>query len=123
MTSMPPESDRPTPATPLPSAAEPGDTSLVVEVFDQPFRLASSSTNADEIRRAAAYLDDRMRAIASKRGRGVALELAILAAMEVADEMLTTQQRREHLLADADEQIGRFTQALGAGDNEEANQG
>lgn len=120
---MPPESDRPTPATPLPSAAEPGDTSLVVEVFDQPFRLASSSTNADEIRRAAAYLDDRMRAIASKRGRGVALELAILAAMEVADEMLTTQQRREHLLADADEQIGRFTQALGAGDNEEANQG
>ena len=143
MTSTPPESDRPTrsdtaqatdttqvtdttqatlattQATPAPSAAKTGDSSLLVEVFDQPFHLASSSSDADEIRQAAAYLDEKMRAIASKRGRGVALELAILAGMEVAEEMLSTQQRREHLLADADEQIGRFTQALGTADNEQ----
>jgi hypothetical protein len=32
--------------------------------------------------------------------------------MEVAEEMLSAKQRRERLLADADERIGRFTQSL-----------
>lgn len=87
-----------------------------MEIYDQPYRLGSSSAE-DDVRQAAAYLDEKMRRLASERGRGVALELAILAAMEVADEMLTVQQRREDLLANADERIGRFAESL------EGNQG
>lgn len=93
-------------------SSNPPDNSLVVDIYDQSFRLGSSSTNDEQIREAAAYLDEKMRKIAASRGRGVALELAILAAMEVAEEMLSAKQRRERLLADADERIGRFTQSL-----------
>jgi cell division protein ZapA len=95
----------------LPSS-HPPDESLVVDIYDQNFRLGTSSTNDEQIREAAAYLDQKMRKIAASRGRGVALELAILAAMEVAEEMLAAKQRRERLLADADERIDRFTQSL-----------
>ncbi|MDP7635601.1 MAG: cell division protein ZapA [Candidatus Latescibacteria bacterium] len=92
---------------------------LIVQIYDQPFRIGSSSTDDDQIRHAAAYLDEKMRKLASRRGRGVALELAILAAMEIADEMLIAQQRREQVLADADERIDRFTQTLESSDKED----
>lgn len=92
---------------------------LIVQIYDQPFRIGSSSTDDDQIRHAAAYLDEKMRKLASHRGRGVALELAILAAMEIADEMLIAQQRREQVLADADERIDRFTQTLESSDKED----
>jgi cell division protein ZapA len=111
------------PVSPSPQHPESGESTeeaLVVQIYDQSFRLGSSSADPEQIRQAAAYLDDKMRALAAKRGRGVALELAILAAMEVADEVLSTQQRREQLLADADERIDQFTQTLEATDHDPA---
>ena len=84
----------------------------VVQIFDHRYRLASASADASYIQEAAAFLDERMRQIASVTRRKVPLEIAIVAAMEIADEVLQARDRREQLLSDADERISRFTRKL-----------
>ena len=86
--------------------------STVVQIFDHPYRIASAGADAEAIEKAAALLDERMRRIADKARRRVPLELAILAAMEIADEVIRHEDRREQLLSDADERISRFTRKL-----------
>ena len=45
-------------------------------------------------------------------GRRSALDLAILAAMEIAREVLSVRRSKESLLDEAEKQIGSFTQRL-----------
>ena len=84
----------------------------VVKIFDHQYRIGSASADTGAIQKAAAFLDERMRQIAGKVKRRVPLEVAILAAMEIADEVLRFRNRREQLLSEADERIGRFTRKL-----------
>ena len=84
----------------------------VVKIFDHQYRIGSASTDAGAIEQAATFLDERMRQIAGNVKRRVPLEVAILAAMEIADEVLRFRNRREQLLSEADERINRFTRKL-----------
>jgi len=84
----------------------------VVKIFDHQYRIGSASADAGVIEQAAAFLDERMRRIAGNMRRRVPLEVAILAAMEIADEVLRFRDRREQLLSEADERISRFTREL-----------
>jgi cell division protein ZapA (FtsZ GTPase activity inhibitor) len=84
----------------------------VVKIFDHQYRIGSASADAGAIEQAAAFLDERMRRIAGNMKRRVPLEVAILAAMEIADEVLRFRDRREQLLSEADERISRFTREL-----------
>jgi cell division protein ZapA (FtsZ GTPase activity inhibitor) len=84
----------------------------VVKIFDHQYRIGSASADTGTIQDAAAFLDERMRRIAGTIQRRVPLEVAILAAMEIADEVLRSRNRREQLLAEADERISRFTRKL-----------
>ena len=84
----------------------------VVKIFDHQYRIGSASADAGAIEQAAAFLDERMRQIAGNVKKRVPLEVAILAAMEIADEVLRFRNRREQLLSEADERISRFTREL-----------
>lgn len=84
----------------------------VVQIFDHQYRIGSASADSGAIEQAAAFLDERMRQIAGTVKRRVPLEVAILAAMEIADEVLQSRNRHEQLLTEADERISRFTRKL-----------
>jgi len=84
----------------------------VVKIFDHQYRIGSASADAGAIQQAADFLDERMRQIAGNVKKRVPLEVAILAAMEIADEVLRFRNRREQLLSEADERVSRFTRKL-----------
>ncbi len=87
-------------------------TRTVVKIFDHQYRIGSASAGTEAIEKVAAFLDERMHQIAGNVRRRVPLEIAILAAMEIADEILRFGDRREQLLSEADERISRFTRKL-----------
>jgi cell division protein ZapA len=61
---------------------------VTVQIYDQTYHL--SGQNAEHIRRLAALVDDRMRSVAA-HGRTVdSLRVAVLAALNLADELTQT---------------------------------
>jgi cell division protein ZapA len=70
---------------------------VVVEIYDQVYQL--SGTDADYIERLAGLVDARMRAISAYGSTVDSLRVAVLAALNIADEMLSTQARHDSLAA------------------------
>ena len=85
----------------------------LVEIFNQQYQIGSGSVDPDYIRRAADHLDHKMREIADRKHRQVPLEIAILAAMELADEVLQTRSHHAEVLSQVDAKISRFANWLG----------
>jgi cell division protein ZapA len=94
---------------------DPQNSSVRVEIFDQAYNLRGS--DPEYILKLAEYVDSKMRAVAEATNTIDTVRLAVLAALNVADEyhMLkrkqdtgsTDYQKRAHLLADAlDEVLG-----------------
>lgn len=83
-----------------------------VQIFNQTYRLSSDQANPQYIRQAAAHLDRKIREAAAVAGQRPLLDLAILAAMEVAEEVLEERRKKENLLSDADRRISNFTRRL-----------
>jgi cell division protein ZapA len=85
------------------------NNSVRVEIFDQPYNLRGS--DADYIVKLAEYVDTKMRAVAEQTQTVDTARLAVLAALNIADEyhMLKRQteggrseyRERAHHLADA----------------------
>jgi len=100
---------------------DPQNGSVRVEIFDQAYNLRGS--DADYIIKLAEYVDGKMRAVAEATTTVDSLRLAVLAALNIADEyhMLKRQQdpngsadyaRRAHRLSEAlDEVLGLERQA------------
>ena len=80
-----------------------------VEIFDQAYNLRGS--DAEYILKLAEYVDSKMRAVAEATNTIDTVRLAVLAALNIADEYhllkkkqdggATEYQKRAHLLADA----------------------
>ncbi|WP_346265613.1 cell division protein ZapA [Granulicella sp. 5B5] len=70
---------------------------VVVEIYDQVYQL--SGTDPMYIQRLAALVDARMRAISAHGATVDSLRVAVLAALNIADEMLSTQARHDRLAA------------------------
>src|ERR1700742_1083047 len=80
---------------------EPASEYITVEIYDQLYHL--SGQNADHIRGLAARVDAKMRAVAAQ-GRTVdSLRVAVLAALNLADELAQAQS--------ADPALGRLRTA------------
>ncbi|HEX6465884.1 MAG TPA: cell division protein ZapA [Terriglobales bacterium] len=62
----------------------PSSSSVRVEIYDQSYNLRGS--DADYILRLAEYVDGKMRAIASQTSTVDSLRVAVLAALNIADE-------------------------------------
>lgn len=83
-----------------------------VQIYDQTYHVSSDEQSPEYVQRAAAYLDAKMRAAAAASGKRSCLDLAILAALDVAEEVLAQRKRKESMLHDADQRINRFTRLL-----------
>ena len=71
-----------------------------VEIFDHVYHLrVNSESDAEQIERAAAYVDQKIRAVAANTRDVDSQRLAVLAALHIADEMQTLQSRYQQLLA------------------------
>lgn len=94
--------------------------SVRVEIFDQPYNLRGS--DPEYILQLAEYVDAKMRAVAEATNTIDTVRLAVLAALNIADEyhLLKKQengakdyQKRAHLLADALDEVLEENQKAG----------
>ncbi len=94
-----------TPAQPAEQAVTPAAQALTVDIYDQTYHL--SGDDPAYIQKLADIVDDKMRLVAS-HGRTVdSLRVAVLAALNIADE-LATLERRYHTLAGTAEESGNM---------------
>ena len=89
------------------------EKSIAVEIYKQTYHLGlSEGQDADYVKRAAAYLDEKMQQAAQEVGHRPPLDIAILAALNIAEEVLNARQQKESMLDQADARIGSFAQLL-----------
>jgi cell division protein ZapA len=94
---------------------DPQNASVRVEIFDQAYNLRGS--NPEYILKLAEYVDSKMRAVAAATNTIDTVRLAVLAALNIADEYhllkkkqdggATDYQKRAHLLSNALDEILR----------------
>jgi cell division protein ZapA (FtsZ GTPase activity inhibitor) len=70
---------------------------VTVEIYDQTYHL--SGQDLERTRRLAARVDERMRAVASAGRTADSLRVAVLAALNLADELTRAEQEIESLEA------------------------
>jgi cell division protein ZapA len=68
-----------------------------VEIFGQTFRVATGDATPAYILRLAAYVDQRMRSITETAKTVPMHRLAMLTALNIADDFLKLQDQYEHL--------------------------
>lgn len=67
-----------------------------VEILGQAFRIAAGDASSAYIRRLADYVDERMRAIAQTAQSMPLNRVAVLTALNIADDLLKLQDQHEH---------------------------
>ena len=86
---------------------------VAVEIYDQTYQLTSTDgADVKYIRRAAALLDKKMREAAAAVGTRSPLDIAILAAMDIAQQIVEEKQKKTTLIDKTDERINDFTQRI-----------
>ena len=100
-------------ASKQPTTQDPANQSVRVEIFDQGYNLRGS--DPEYILKLAEYVDAKMRAVAEATNTIDTVRLAVLAALNIADEYhlllrkqdtgATDYQKRAHLLADALDEV------------------
>jgi cell division protein ZapA len=86
-----------TKTTPSAPAKATAPSAVVVEIYDQVYQL--SGTDRSYIETIAALVDKRMKAVAAGGATVDSLRVAVLAALNIADELLTERARYEALHA------------------------
>ena len=77
------------------SAETAPNQSIAVDIYDQVYHLRGTDTVY--IERLAAIVDAKMRAVSAHGGTVDSLRVAVLAALNIADELCTARQRHEQL--------------------------
>ena len=76
-----------------PAVSNADDTSVRVEIFDQAYNLRGSDANY--IMKLAEYVDAKMRAVAKQTQTVDTVRLAVLAALNIADEYHLLKRNQE----------------------------
>jgi cell division protein ZapA len=71
------------------------NTSIAVDIYDQIYQLRG--TDPAYIERLAAIVDAKMRAVSAHGNTVDSLRVAVLAALNIADELCTARQRHDQL--------------------------
>ena len=82
-----------------------------VVIYDQEYFMRGD-LNQEYIQTLAQYLDAKMRSIAERTRTVDTLRVAILAALNVADEYHQLKARYEQVTQDMDQKVGECTEAL-----------
>jgi len=87
---------------------------ISVAILDRDYQFACQPEERKALREAADYLDDRMRAIKGE-GRLMALErIAVMTALNLADELLRLQKYEKHRQKNVDSRIRMLADELDA---------
>lgn len=70
---------------------------MKVEIYDQSYNVSASEQNEDYLKELAAYVDEKMRAVAESARTVDSLKVAVLAALNIADEMFTLRDRQQQI--------------------------
>ena len=84
--------------------------SVRVEIFDQVYNLRGS--DADYILKLAEYVDGKMRAVSEQTATVDSVRLAVLAALNIADEYHLLKRRLEKPSPDAQQRATKLASAL-----------
>ena len=91
-------------------AATAGSGSVRVEIFDQVYNLRGS--DAEYILKLAEYVDGKMRAVSEQTATVDSVRLAVLAALNIADEYHLLKRRLEKPSAEAQQRASKLASAL-----------
>jgi cell division protein ZapA len=69
---------------------------MKIEIYDQVYNLNSEQDEA-YLQELAAYVDGKMRSIAESTHMVDSLKVAVLAALNIADEMFTVRQKQQEV--------------------------
>jgi len=85
--------------------------SIRVVIYDQEYFMRGD-LNEEYIQKLALYLDTKMRSIAERTRTVDTLRVAMLAALNVADEYHQMKAKYENVANDLDRKVGACTEAL-----------
>jgi cell division protein ZapA len=97
-------------ATKDPMVKDAGNSSVRVEIFDQAYNLRGS--NPEHILQLAEYVDAKMRAVAEATNTIDTVRLAVLAALNIADEFHLLKKKQESGATDYQKRAHRLVNAL-----------
>ena len=82
-----------------------------IQIYGKTYSLKSSSDqmNMEEV---AAYVDSKMRELAAARSKTSSADLAVLAALNIAQELIELQKQNDVNDKSHEEKIGRMIEAL-----------
>jgi cell division protein ZapA len=105
----PPTQDAMTKSVPVNNGAN-GAGSVRVEIFDQVYNLRGS--DADYILKLAEYVDGKMRAVSEQTSTVDSVRLAVLAALNIADEYHLLKRRLGKPSSEAQQRASKLASAL-----------
>ena len=87
-----------------------GSTSVRVEIYDQAYNLRG--TDPEYIFKLAELVDSKMRAVASQAATVDSLRLAVLAALNIADEYQVLKRKYDAISGDFSQRTNNLSDAL-----------
>lgn len=69
---------------------------MKIEIYDQMYNI-NGEQDEEYFKELAAYVDGKMRAIAEQTHMVDSLKVAVLAALNIADEMFTVRQKQQEI--------------------------
>lgn len=108
-------------ATKQHAVKDPANSSVRVEIFDQAYHLRGS--DPDYIIKLADYVDSKMRAVAEQTSTVDSVRLAVLAALNIADEYHIAKRKTEGGKVDFKQRASELSNALDEVLNEKRNAG
>jgi cell division protein ZapA len=94
----------------LSQANENGSTSIRVEIYDQNYHLRG--TDPEYIQDLAEYVDNKMRLISQQAATVDSLKVAVLAALNIADELHVLRRKYDSLTQDYTSRAEHLSGAL-----------
>ncbi len=90
--------------------SQPNGSSVRVEIYDQAYNLRG--TDPDYIFKLAEYVDSKMRAVAEQTATVDSLRLAVLAALNIADEYHILKRKYDAIASEYSQRANKLTGAL-----------
>ncbi|MBI2501617.1 MAG: cell division protein ZapA [Candidatus Latescibacteria bacterium] len=84
---------------------------VLVQILGEEYRIASEGDPA-EVQRVAEYVDRKMRELLARQGSLPRGKVAVLAAMDIAAELLNVLQERQLIAEKAHEKIDRLSRLI-----------
>ena len=97
-------------ATKHPTMKDPSNSAVRVEIFDQGYNLRGS--DPEYILKLAEYVDGKMRAVADQTHTVDSSRLAVLAALNIADEYHLLKSKQDGGMSDSSKRARRLLDAL-----------